>query len=127
MPTVTDEITFDDWLGMTEEKRAELLKFSISEMPKDAGERHTEIEKAIQLASDAGAMLADAEGFLTHATAKEVFSVRKEHDDLTADERKAIVRDRVRDIQRLCDGLSVTHRAIQSRIYAVQNANRARL
>jgi len=123
----TDELTLDEWLASTAERREELISYSKSELPKDAGERHTDIEKAIQNASDAGSLLADAEGFLAHATAKAVLEIRRIHDDLDANERKALVKDAVRDVQRLVDGIAVTHRAIQSRIFANMNAGRTRL
>lgn len=119
-------ITFDDWLQSTEERRNDLAEYGKTPLPADIGERHADMDKAIQGADDAGRLLADAESFLSQHFAQSILSMRDRYPDLSAKEREAIVRSEVRDIQRIVDGLAVTARTIKSRIMSNLNANRAR-
>jgi len=119
--------TSGEWLESTSTRREELEAYALAPLPTDAGERHLDIEKAIQSADDSGRLLADAEQYLTHAKAQAMFAALKEHDDLTAKERELVIKDAVRQVQRLVDGLTVTSRTIHDRIFAQQNANRSRL
>lgn len=122
-----DGLTFDEWLEQTQHKRDELAAYGLTPLPADVGERHLDIEKAIQNADDSGRLLADGEMYLTQAKATAMFAALKEHDDLTAKEREFVIKDAVSKIQRLVDGLAVTNRTIHDRIFASQNANRSRL
>lgn len=129
MPTrVLDEgLSLEDWLISTQEKRDELDAYARSPLPKDISERHGDMDMAVRGSDDAGRLLADAEGFLTQYRAKAMFEALKKYSDLTSKEREFVVRDEVRMVQRLVDGMSVTYRLIHDRIYINQNANRSRL
>ena len=121
------DLTLSEWLTSTQERRDELDAYGKSPLPADAGERHADIEKAIQSADDSGRLLADAESYLTQAEALAVFSVRKDHPEITAREREIVARAVVRDVQRLVEGVRTTNRTINQRIFVIQNANRSRL
>lgn len=120
-------LNLSDWLISTQEKRDELDAYGKSPLPLDAGERHVEIERAIQNADDSGRLLADAESFLSQAKAQAVLAMIDKYPDLSSKEREIMVKDAVRGVQRLVDGISVTNRTINHRIFVIQNANRARL
>ena len=121
-----ENLDLDSWIEATQSRRDELDAFGMAALPTDIGQRHLDIEKSIQSASDSGRLLADAEEYLTHAKAQAMFAALKDHDYLSAKEREAVIKDNVRHIQRLVDGLAVTNRTISNRIYANQNANRSR-
>lgn len=123
---MTAELSLVEWLEQTRARREELDAYGRSPLPTDAGERHMDLEAAIQNGDDAGRLRADAESFLSQYLAQAVMKFSQRRDEFTADERKALVRDSVRDIQRLVDGLTVTERTIKSRIFAAMNANRSR-
>ena len=120
------EITLDDWLQSTEERRNELAAYGKTPLPADVGERHADLDQAIRASDDAGRLLADAESFLAQHFAQSVLSMRERYPDLTAKEREAIVRAEVRDIQRIVDSLSISVRTIKNRIMVNLNENRAR-
>lgn len=119
-----EELTITEWLEATQARRDELDALGVSPMP-IAEDREAAIEKAIAAGHDAGKLLADAEGYLTHAKAQAMYSLLKE--DLNARDRELAIKAQVQPIQRLVDGLTVTNRTIQNRVFAIQNANRSRL
>lgn len=121
-----NEIGFVEWLEATETLRGSLMEYAKSPLPADPGERHMDMDKAIQNGDDSGRLLADAEGYLIQAIAQAVMEARRLHPDLNAKEREAIVKDAVRGIQRVVDGIAVTDRSIKSRIFAMMNAARSR-
>lgn len=120
------ELSLDEWLEKHNPLMAKLYAYAKSSLPATPEERHGDIEKAIHHADESARLLADAESYLTQATAQAVLKW-KDDDTLTGDERKAMVKDAVRSIKRLCDGLSITERSIKDRIYASLNANKARM
>lgn len=120
------ELGFEDWIVSTQERRDELADYGKSPLPADVGERHMDIQKAIAAADDAERLLADMDSFVTQFEAQAIMTVRQGNPGLTADDRRKLVKDAVRDVQRLRDGVAVTARTIRSRIYAIQNANRSR-
>jgi hypothetical protein len=81
--------------------------------------------KAIQNADDCGRLLADAESFLSQAKAKAVLAMIDDYGDLTARDREILVKNEVRGVQRLVDGIAVTERTIRSRLFSSMNANRS--
>jgi len=123
---MTDGLDFTEWIEQTQARRDELVELCRSQIDTDSGVRHGDLDRSIQNADDAGRLRADAEAFLVQATAQAVLAYSKRRDEFTADERKALVRDSVRDVQRLVDGLTVTERTIKNRIYALMNLNRSR-
>ena len=120
------DLELSDWLEQTQERRDELAEYGGSPLPIEPGQRHSEMEKAIAAADDADRLLADAESFLSQTREQAVFSIRERHPDLTSREREVLERARVREVQRLVDGAAATARTIRSRIFAIQNQNRAR-
>ncbi len=114
-----------EWIAQTQPRRDELDAFARSPLPTGA-DVHGETNKLIECEDDAQRFLADAESFLTQYTAQAIFCVRAKHPNSNADERKAHVKDEVRDIQRLVDGISVTARTISSRRFLMMNAARSR-
>lgn len=113
------------WLEQTESKRNELYDYGRSPLPCDIGERHNDIERAIQNSDDAKRLQSEAESYLTQARAQALFAVLHEYPDLSAKDREIVIKDRVRDLQRLVDGLTTTSRTIRDRIYSTLNANRS--
>ena len=110
------------------------MDFCRSETPNDFGLMGADIDFSIRKAEQAGQLLADAEYYLTQETAKAMISVRKDADSLPEDatsptgtERAAIVKDWVKDIQRLVSGLEVVCRTLNSRIRSACNARRSRI
>lgn len=118
-------LTFEEWLVSTAEKRAELLAYGQSGIPTDIGLRQLDVSKAIEKGQDAGDLLADAEQYVILHTGKAVLDIRREHDELNAEERKAVVKARVSDVTRVRDGIHVLYATLKSRTYAIQNLNRA--
>ncbi len=116
-----------EWLESTQEKRDELDAYGRSPLPCDAGERHAEMEKSIQAADDSGRLLADAETFLSQCLAQSVLYIRDKYPELTADERKIMIRDRAASVQRLVHGIAVTNKTLNTRLFVMQNQNRSRL
>ncbi len=120
-----DPLSLEEWLISTVQVRAKIIKAGKEALPSDAGERHLDLDRAIQLSEECGNLLADAESYLIQHTAKETLTAKTEFPGLSADERKIMIKDKVKHIQRLCDGIAVAGRAIRDRIYVGMNANRA--
>ncbi len=118
-------MTFDEWLSQTQERRDELDAFARSPLPLGA-DVHGETNRLIECEDDANRLLADAESFLTQYTAQAVLGIRAKYPDSSADERKIHVKDEVRQIQRLVDGIHVTAKTISNRRYLQMNAARSR-
>lgn len=120
-----EPLELTEWLEQTEMLRADLYVYGKSPLPLEHGQRHTDTDEAINKSDTVGRLVADADSFLTQYTAKAVLSVKREFPDTSADERKILVKDSVREIQHIRDGLKVTERTIRDRIYTSMNANRA--
>lgn len=120
------EIGFDDWLDQTDALRTKLYNFGKSPLPIEPGHRHLDMDAAIQSADDAGRLLADLDSYLTQHTAQAVLEVKKQYEDNSADERKILVKDRVRGIQLIRDAMAITQRTIRDRLYTSMNTNRSR-
>jgi len=121
---IDEPLDLASWLDATQSRRDELDAFAVSAMP-CAEDRDADIEKAIAAGHDAGKLAADSESYLTHAKAVAMYDLLKE--DLNSKQVDLGIKDRVRDIQRLADGLSVCNRTLQNRIYSSLNARRSRL
>ena len=119
---MSDDLTLDDWLESTAEKRAEMLTYSKSMIPNDVGARHQDVSKALDLGQDAGDLLADVEQYLSVALSIAVLEARKEHDAKTA---LVVANAAVAKITRLRDGLAVLYRTIKDRRFSLMNLNRA--
>lgn len=122
---MTEELTFEEWLLSTDEKRAELLVYGQSAIPTDIGLRQLDVSKAIEKGQDAGDLLADIEQYLILHTAKAVLDVRRDYSELNGDERKAVVKGRVAQVSRLRDGIHVLYSTIKDRRFALMNLNRS--
>ncbi len=123
---MTAELELTEWLEQTQEHRDCLANYGRSPMTTDAGERQLDIDKAIQNSDEIGRLKADADAFLTQHTAQAWLEVCKKYEEHPAKVREILVRDRVRDLQRIVDGIEITERTIKNRIYAAMNANRSR-
>jgi hypothetical protein len=113
------DLTLEEWLTSTAEKREALFAYAKSEPPIDQDE-------AIQNEAEAAILRADAEWYLTQETARQTLLVAKEYDALSADERRVMVKAKVADIKRLVDSLAVVVQTIKSRVYSAMNQNRSR-
>lgn len=123
---IDDEpLTLEEWLISTAEIRAKLVKYGKEPLPSDAGQRHLDLDTAIQNSEEIGNLLADAESYLIQHMAQATLTAKTDFPSFSADERKIFAKDKVKQIQRLCDGISVAGRAIRDRIYVSMNANRA--
>lgn len=121
---MSDQIALEDWLVSTAEKRAAILAYAQSSISTDPGERILDVSKAIQNGQDAGDLLADLEKLVIDETSKAVLEVRRSNGELTADERKAVVKSRVSSVARLRDGLQVIYTSIKDRRFVLMNLNR---
>ena len=121
---MAEERSLESWITAFSPRFEALYAFAKSPLPVDVGERQVDIERAIHLGDECGRLLADCKSYLTQHTAQAVLSVKTTYDKLNADERKMLVKDAVRKIQRLVDGLEITERAIKERVYVHMNANR---
>lgn len=119
-----DDLTLEEWLVSTAEKRADLLKYAQSPIPTDPGERYLDISKALELGQEAGDLLADLEKHLIDETGKAVLAVRSSQGELTADERKSCVKARVSSVARLRDGMQVIYTSLKDRRFVLMNLNR---
>lgn len=117
--------SFPDWLTQTQARRDELDAYARSPLP-IGNDSHGEINTLIAAEDDAQRLLADAQTYLTQATAVAVLFIKGRYPDNSADERRILVKDAVRDIQRLTDGIEVTARAMSNRRYLHMNAARSR-
>lgn len=120
------EITLTEWLEGTQVRRTELEDYGRSLLPADIGERHADMDIAIKCADDAGRLLADAESFLSQAKAIAMYNALKD-EDLGAKEREIVIKNEVRHVQRIVDGLKVTTKTLMNRLYSNMNSNRSRL
>jgi hypothetical protein len=116
-------LSLNEWLAQTEQRRDALLAYGKSPLPMDAGERHTDLDLALNQSDEIGRIVHDAEWFLATDKKKALFEVLKT--DLSASERKIVIDAEVAGIKRLLDGLKVTRQAIRDRLYINQNENRA--
>ncbi len=121
---MSDELTIEDWLVSTSEKRSELLAYAQKPISTDPGERILDVSKAIELGQDAGDLLSDLEKLVIDETAKAVLEVRRTNGELTAEERRAIVKSKVSTVARLRDGLQVIYTSIKDRRFVLMNLNR---
>lgn len=119
------EISLEDWLTSTAELRAKLLAYSQSQISTDPGQRQLDVSFALEHGQDAGDLLADAEQILIGETAKAVLEVRRKNGELTAEERRILVKASVAGIARLRDGIQVIYSTIKDRRFALMNLNRS--
>ncbi len=119
------DLTLKEWLDSTAEKRGQLLAYARSHIPTDPGARQMDVSTAVEMGQDAGDLLADAEKLLIDEVGRATMSVRRDSGELTADERKAMVKAKVSDVARLRDGLQVVYTSIKDRRFALMNLNRS--
>ena len=119
------KMTLEEWLEQTQERRTELDAYARSPLP-IGNDSAGEINTLIAAEDNAQRLLADAQTYLTQAMAQAVLRIKREFDENSADERRILVKDAVRDIQRLVDGIAVTARAMSNRRYLHMNQNRSR-
>ena len=119
---MNEEISFEDWLTQSQARRDELDAYARSPLP-IGNDAYGEINTLIEAEDDANRLLADAQTYLTQATAKAVLDIKTRYAENSADERKILVKDAVCKVQRLCDGIEVTARAMGSRRFLAMNLN----
>jgi hypothetical protein len=122
---MSSDLSLTEWLDSTAEKRAELLSYAQSKIPTDPGERQLDVSRALELGQDAGDLLADLEQHLIDETSKAIMEVRRTNGELTADERKSVVKSKVSGIARLRDGMQVVYTSIKDRRFVLMNLNRS--
>jgi hypothetical protein len=103
-------MNFDQWLDESAAERAALIEFSKIHA--------VNVDKAIEMSDECGKLQARAEWFLTQHIAQATLSAKADFPSLGADERKAMVKDKVKDIQFIVDAIGVTGRAIRDRIFS---------
>ena len=114
----------ESWLESTTEKRAELLAYALSPLPTEPGQRQLDVSRALQLGQEAGDLLADMDKHLIDESGKAVLSVRREHEEMTADEKKVLVKAEVSGIARLRDGMQVVYSTIKERRFVLMSVGR---
>lgn len=118
------EISLEEWLVSTTEKRCELLSYSRSPIPTDPGQRSLDISVALQHGQDAGDLLADVEKHLIDQTSKETLAVRHDNSELNSEERKCVVKGRVSHIAHLRDSLHIIYQSIKDRRFTLMSVGR---
>ena len=118
-------MNFEEWLSSTHKSREELLSHCKSESPNDSGPRTLDIDKSIRYSDMAGNLLADAEYYLSQHSAQSMLKSKTDDPNLPSKDRTYVVRDAVKDIQRIVDGLKVACRTLSSRIKSACNARRS--
>jgi len=118
---MSDELSLEDWLLSTAEKRAELLAYARSPISTDPGERQLDISKSLEMGQDAGDLLADADQYLSLALAKATLEARADHDAQTA---KAVAQGATAGLQRVRDGIAVCYRSIKDRRFSLMSVGR---
>lgn len=124
---MNQENTLEEWLEQNADELAQMVEFSKAPLPDDVGALHNELSRAQQEVGRAGAFLADIEAYLTQAEAAATLDVRRTHPDLTAGERRAVVKGQIKDVQRLADGLRVVVSALRGKSFALMNLGRSRI
>lgn len=117
-------LDFDSWLASTAERREDLMKYSVSPLPKDLTQRHQDIDECIQAESDACGLLADAESFFSLARAQATLEIQHKYPELAAKERDIMLEAEIRDIKRLVAGLKIVAQSLKSRRFSSMNAGR---
>lgn len=107
---MTGELTFDGWLSATADERAAIIEFSKQAV--------LDVDKAIQKSDECGKLEKRAEWYLTQATARATLTSKTKYPQLSADERRIMVKDEVKNIQYILDAYVVTGRSIRDRIYS---------
>jgi hypothetical protein len=120
-----NEQNFEEWLEKTQANRDELFAYSKTEMPTDAGERTKDIDRSLRSAEAAGLMLSDCQFFLTMNTAQMYTAADLAGQGNNAKEREILVKDAVKDVQRLYDYLEILTRTLNTRVRAGMNARRS--
>lgn len=121
---MTAKISLDEWIEANGDELAQMIEFSKAPLPDDVGALHLELSRTQQEIGRAGAFLADVEAYVTNAEASATLEVRSTHPDLTAGERRAIVKGQIADIQRLADSLRVVVSSLKNKSFALMSINR---
>lgn len=118
------DIELSDWISQTQSRRDELSEFVRSPLP-IGNDAYGEISALILAEDDAQRMMADINTYVVQAQAQAVLAIKTKYPDNSADERKILVKDAIRDIQRLADGIEVTARGISNRRFLTMSSARA--
>lgn len=116
-----NDLTLDQWLESTTEKRSELLSYSKSPISTDPGSRQLDVSRALELGQDAGELLADADLYLSQEFAKAILDSSPMHNAQTA---KIVAKGKVAELKRLRDGLSVLYGTIKDRRFSLLSVGR---
>jgi hypothetical protein len=119
------DLTLAEWLDLNADELTQMIEFSKAPLPDDVGALHNELSRAQQEVGRAGAFLADVEAYLTGAEASATLEVRDKYPELTAGERRAMVKGQIKDLQKLADSLRVVVSAIKGKAYALMNIGRS--
>lgn len=123
--TAAKELTLQEWLSEYEDEITQLVEFSKAALPDDAGGLHNELSRAQQDIGRAGAFLADLEAYVTQAEAAATIDIRKTHGELTAGERRAMVKASIASVVRYRDGLKTVLHALRGKSFALMNLGRS--
>lgn len=119
------ENTLAEWIAAYGDEVAQMVEFSKAPLPDDTGALHNELSRTQQEQGRAGAFLADVEAFLIQAEAAATLDVRKNYPELTAGERRAMVKSQIAQVQHLADSLRVVVSALKGKGYALMSINRS--
>lgn len=116
--------TFTSWLSEWSDEIEQTQLFSRSEMPSEPTAIRENLSRTVSEYARMGALLADAERYVVLARAAASLEVKREHDDLNANERKAVVEADISDVVRTRDILQAMVAALKERGYALMNGRR---
>ena len=121
---MADERTFDQWVEAFNPRFAALYAYIKSGIPDDIGLKTQDVEKSIQLEDECSRLRSDCELHLTHETAKATLARITANPELTASDRKTMIKDDVRFIERQLQALLITESSIRSRRISILSGNK---
>lgn len=119
------EKPFDEWLAENMPKIRQMIAFSQERMSDQPAELANQMSQACAYQARAGYLLADAKSYLTHERARHMSQIAKDLSELSVPEKKIILEDKTRDIQRLFDQLEVVCKSLSEMTYACMNLRRS--
>jgi hypothetical protein len=119
--TDTKLIPFEAWLGENAGEIEQAQAFSTDRLSDVPGELAAQLSRAQSEYPRMGYLLADAEAYLIQAEAVATLEIAKSHDYLAAPERRAVMKDRIKDVKRVRDVLEVTVVALKQKSFAIMN------
>ena len=117
---------FDSWWDNVKDEVAQAQAFSIAPLSDEPAVMGQDLSRANSEQARMGLLLVDASSFVAQAEAVAMMRVRREYDDLSASERKVMVKAdaEYQGAVRLRDSLDIIMSALKSKSFAIMNLRR---